>query len=219
MNKEKRGVLVGMSIGDGYLQTTIRAIVLKIEHSTKQAAYLEHKRNRLAALVGGKIPEIHVRHRFDKRTNKTYSTTYFTKSIKYFKILKKYLYPNGKKTYSERILKRLTPEGIAYWYMDDGSAKTSINKRTGKISSCQTYLCTYCSSKEADIIIEYFVKYWNIKFQKHFHKPCNAFNVCANTENSIKFVELIKPFIIPSMLYKINHVPTSIVHECLAPKG
>lgn len=217
MNRRSRGILVGMSIGDGYLVRQNYSYSLRIEHSLKQLPYLEHKANKLDSIFGGKKRVVYRRDRLDKRTNKTYRSCSIAKGNKYFKYLLKRLYPNGTKTYTKQVLDYLTPEGVAIWYMDDGNCKLSISKRTGKISSCQTYLATHCTKGEAELIVDYFRETWGVVFKIYTRKDGSCV-ICANTQASKVFVALVRKYIIPSMAYKIRHVPVE-TQECLAPSG
>lgn len=217
MNIENRSILIGMILGDGYVQNNSCG-TLCLQHSQTQLDYLSHKVNILWHMFGGKLPTIHLLDRFDKRTNKIYKTCYASKSNKYIATLRKWIYINGKKQYTKQILDYLTPHGIAIWYMDDGGCHLRINKKTGKISSVQTYLYTYCSNEEAIVIQEYFLNTHGIYFSIHKNKKSTCC-LCANTKASKVFVELIRPYIIESMLYKLRHVPVEISQEHTAPIG
>lgn len=65
MNKENRGVLVGLVLGDGCLRTykhdtnnSVRSVLI-MKHSIKQKEYLEHKAEVVLSILGGKSPKIH----------------------------------------------------------------------------------------------------------------------------------------------------------------
>lgn len=199
-----------MILGDGYLHTTKNPkseyVGLKLEHSTAQVDYLKYKADILLSIFGGKTPSIYFRDRLDKRTNRTYKSCATYKSNSYLKILKGWIYKNGVKTYSNEVLNMLTPEGIALWYMDDGGkGSVYISKKTGKISSCVSYLCTDCSFEQATLLKEYFLSKWGIEF-KLYNIRKDQYRLAANTANSKKLVSLVRPYIIPSMQYKISHV-------------
>jgi hypothetical protein len=215
MNRRNRGILVGMSLGDGYLSTRGGSHSLHIEHSVRQLPYLEHKAARLLSIFGGKPRTVYRRSRLDKRTNVVYNQCSIAKGNKYFGYLRKRIYPHGAKRYTRQVLDYLTPEGIAIWYMDDGNCKLYTSKRTGRISCCQTYLATHCSKEEADILLTYFKEVWDISFKAYARKD-SSYILCANTAASRQFVALIRKYVIPSMAYKLRHVPIE-THECPAP--
>lgn len=145
---------------------------------------------------------------FLKKTNKFYDILQLQKTHKYFRTLHRLLYcQDGKKEYTRKMLNMLTPQGIALWYMDDGCSKVCCNTG-GKITSCSTVICTYCTEQEANIIHDYFLETWGIEFKLAYHSTFKKYSVRANTANSKKFRKLIEQYIIPSMEYKIATIPT-----------
>lgn len=219
MNTEHRGLLIAMSLGDGYIaRQKLGACNIVIEHSQNQLEYLQHKAKLINSIFGGKYPTIYTRERLDARTAKVYKQCSFAKGDNYFKLLHRWIYcNNNKKTYTKQILDMLTPHGIAIWYMDDGCCKLYTSKKTNKISCCQTYIATHCSETEAKLIQEYFQTTHGIDF-KVYKRNSGLCEICTNTTGSKKFVELIRPYVIESMKYKIRHVPETLyVHECPTP--
>lgn len=217
MNREHRALLIAMSIGDGYIAKQ-NSYSIHIEHSQNQLEYLKHKVDLVHSIFGGNKPSIYYRERLDKRTDKVYKQCAFSKGHKYFKLLHRWIYGrNNKKSYTRAILNALTPQGLALWYMDDGWCKSRISKKTGKISSVQTSISTYCSAEEARIICDYFKEVWNINFAVHTRSKTGLCIVCANTTASKEFIELIRPYIIPSMQYKLKHVPLYEISTSASP--
>lgn len=225
MNRATRGILVGMVYGDAYLHVRKRyngeykwiSSEMRVVHSLTQIDYCEHK----AALLRKLLNRNHTTTVVNNGPQGKYKAAQFSVSHPYFKQLKQWCYPKGIKTFTMKTLKMLTPEGIAYWYMDDGSARVNINKN-GLISSVATDIATMCSEKEAEIIREYFYYEHGIKFNVRCRKNSpkdKAFYIQANTEGSKDFIFLIRPWIIPSMIYKLKHVADLNLHECRAPIG
>ena len=198
MNKEKKSILLAVSLGDGCIGPKNS---LYIEHSINQLEFIKWKKELLEKILNRKI-NLRIRERFDTRTNKTYKSAMIMAGNKYFKIIKRWLY-KPEKTYSRFVLNRLTPLGIAIWYMDDGGCKFRISKKTNKVSSIQLSLYAYCSYNEAVLIQEYFQEVHNIFFQIYERKDKKCV-LCANTANGNKFIELVRPYMIPSMMYKID---------------
>lgn len=226
MDRKIRGAIIGMVMGDAYINVRNRlkdgkykyeSSEMRIVHSLTQRDYCEYKRNKLNKWLN--------RHStlrsYKTGPGKKYYQVGFGISHPYFRQIKRWCYPNGRKTISEHILDMLTPEGLAYWYMDDGSASKCINQK-GWISSVSTNIATFCSLEEAEIMQYWFKqKYainWKIRCKKQSPKD-KAFFLVANTENSKEFIALIKMFIIPSMLYKIAHVAIMNTHERQTPIG
>ncbi len=219
MNTEDRGILVGMVIGDGYLNVRHRikpkgyeyeSSELKVSHSTKQLDYAQHKANLIKKMFGGKC-NIYYYETFLKATNKSYPMCAFMKSNSYFRILKKFIYKDKTKCITSEVLNMLTPHGIAIWYMDDGHARRNFNK-DGFVSSVSTEISTYCTYEEANTIINWFKEKHGLDTKLFLSK--GKYCIKWNTQASHEFARLVQPYIIPSMLYKLSHVADLSLHEC-----
>jgi len=229
MNVQDRGVLVGMSLGDGYLNVRRRrtkdkyeytSSEIRIVHSIVQYEYLLYKAKLLKKIFGGNAQVQVYEHKPPSMLGKSYKMCGLSKSHKYFSTLKGILYEEGKKKITMQILNMLTPHGIAIWYMDDGHARTNLNK-DGWITSCSTDIATYCSEIEAGTIQEFFHKEYNVDFKVRRDTRLNEtkqYYIQANTKSSRDFIGIIKSYIIPTMLYKLKHVANLSLHECRAPK-
>jgi hypothetical protein len=200
MEKRKKALLIALVIGDGYIRIDKRypkakKLALKFCHCLKQKPYLEHKLRLLQSLVGGKTPRI--RQYTCKAFGKEYQQVRAEKAHKYFRVLRKWMYPNK---YSPNVLKHLTAEAIAIWFMDDGSLVANNRYPDGTCSSSRTNIHTCCTEEVAQEICEYFKNTWDIQF-KVFKEKAN-FSIRCNHKEGRKFHKLIHPYIIPSMQYK-----------------
>ena len=223
MNRAERALLVGMSIGDGYVKVsrqkpyinTYRS-ELRIKHCTAQRPYLEYKADLLKKIFGGKCTIVDYLVTL-KTTGKTYTQSRLLKANKYFRQIRSWLYPNGKKFISRRILDMLSLKALAIWYMDDGSMNCNRNKHK-QISSVFTTIATFCSKGEADTIIEYFKEKYNIQAKKSLCSGgyTDSYLIRFNTKASYEFIALIHPYIVPSMRYKMRFIDKLRLHECQA---
>jgi hypothetical protein len=217
MEVAKRGRLVGMILGDGYVNTTNNKSELSVLHSVAQRDYCEHKAALVRMTLGGKF---NVREYANGPGGK-YKAVKFVSSNPYWANLKSWIYPGGKKTFTRKVLDMLTPEGIAIWYMDDGHARTNTNSE-GWVTSVATNIATMCSESECTTIRDYFLEVHQIEWKIRCRKgsaPDRAFFIECNTTQSRKFAELVRPYIISSMLYKLAHVASLDSHECRTPVG
>lgn len=217
MDAVLRGRLLGIAIGDGYINTTRNRSELVVAHGPKQRDYCEHKAALVKQAFGGNF---NVKD-YASGPGGKYRSFKFTSSNPYWANLKSWLYPFGKKKYTRKVLDMLTPEGIALWYMDDGHARTNKNK-DGWVTSTATNIATMCSESECATIRDYFLEVHGIEWKIRCRKgsaPEAAFFIECNTTESRKFCELVRPYIIPSMLYKLAHVAALDSHECRAPVG
>lgn len=135
---------------------------------------------------------------FHKIRKKEYTTsTLRTTNHSYFTRLRKMFYPEGKKVVTRKLLNKLTPIGLATWFMDDG---TSCENNRGYPTSS---LCTNSMSlEENNIIQEYFKDTFGIETRVHVRKGFPS--IYFNRPNTLKFIEIIKEHLHPSMLYKIR---------------
>lgn len=114
-----------------------------------------------------------------------------TSSNKYIKIL-----PNN-------IYDLLTPRGIAHWFMGDGYYHT--HKDT-------IVFCTDSFSlNEVETLINILNNKFNIKSSPHRRKYYDQnmneiihYRICINRIDTNKFINLVKPYMIPEMYYKLG---------------
>lgn len=196
MTKEQKAILIAISIGDGYLKKDInsKSVLLKLLHSIKQKEYLIWKVNLVRKICGGKENKI------VEFNNNGYLGIYWSKANDYFRVIRKWLYKDRKKVLTRNLLNKLTPMGIAIWYMDDGCL--SYKKRNGKIHARELTLNTYLGKEENEIIIKYFKEKWDLRFG--LNKSKGKYRLRMGTHEAKRFIELVKPYIIPSMQYKID---------------
>ena len=199
ITKDSRNLLIGLLMGDGTISNNY---VFKLSHGEKQKEYLEWKINLLKdyGIRTNGLKEYYSTCGYNIG-NKVYYTQ--LKITNFIKLLRRIVY-KPKKNYSNRkLLNRLTPEGIAIWYMDDGHI--NIRKTNDKIHGFYIKISTCLSKEDNQIIIDYFKEVWNISFYQFKEKQ--YYSLCCGTQEGIKFIELIKPTVetCPSMLYKISY--------------
>lgn len=135
--------------------------------------------------------------RIDKRSNRQYNS-YTIRSLANpnFLPLHKNLYKNGKKIISKEFLTYFTIKSLAYLYMDDGYCDQNT-----------AYICTDCFSDEDLAIITKFLK---DKFNLHFSMVCHNKNLGKRLrllhKDFDRFCELVRPYIIESLQYKLKSV-------------
>lgn len=207
LSNEQKGLLLALCLGDGCLRKPhpkTGAVQLEIGHSLKQLSYCTYKRDIIYSIFGGKTPpKIGIRK--VKVNNKEHATCRFTKTNDYFIALRKKLYPYGRKTITRKLLDTLTLQGIAIWYMDDGSCYFKESEIDGHSICIDLRIATHCFTKEEhEIIVDYFKEVWGINFYTFYSKTRDVYCIRANKQAAIKFIELIKPYVIPEMQYKCS---------------
>lgn len=192
-------------LGDGNLQTyqglTWRYRALQ---GSNQKEYLLHKYEILKNKCSSppKFSEF-----VDNRNQKTYARGFLnTKSLNDFAPFAKAFYIYDDKTLKFikdvpiNIHEILTPLAVAYWYMDDGWFKWEGKSNTMRI-------CTESFSHSGvDLLKEAVDKNLNIcltKQKKTLSNKSIGYRLYVNEKNSSAFRELIRPYLIDSMKYKV----------------
>ena len=198
LSKEQKSILIALLIGDGTISSNY---VFKLSHSTHQRAFLEWKINLLNTLgiKNNGIKEYVSKTGYNEGKQVLYSQMSINPTIK---ALRRTVY-TPKKTLSRKLLNWLTPLGLAIWYMDDGhinvntSSQRSSIQHTIKIATC-------VDESTANMILQYFKEVWDITFRL-FKEGKGTFSVASSSEADCEnFIKLVKPYIIPSLLYKIR---------------
>ena len=204
-------ILLGSILGDGYLGINKRATNAYYceNHSLNQEKYLLWKNNILKFKVTYRMNWVNTRNKYQS------SIRIRSKHFSYLTNLHKFFYVGKKKQVTIDILNRLKPLGIAVWYMDDG---------------CYIYrdnliiLCTDCYSlKEHQIIVQWFKDKYNIRWDiikniKNYNSSHDYYYRLKTRDT--QFIELIKPYIHPTLNYKIGLDKTKqMINTCKNSKN
>ena len=198
MNKEQKSALVGMVLGDAYLQKTgEKNARLRLEHRADHSQYLTWKAQLLPQLFQGKPV---FSHRIHPRTKSTYfyvrqqsnASPYLGKMLQLF-------YADGKKKIPQSLNKWLQLDiGFAVWFYDDGCY--SLRDR-----SLYLYLGTV-SRSEAEIARATLQKNFDLQNTIADKKGKGfALYFPASERNKVRKILLKHP--VPVMAYKIPHSP------------
>lgn len=200
--KELRSIIFGTLLGDSWLTSRGQ---FQCEQVTLEL--INYKRSILEALTGRKL-SITERQRENqciegrlvngKRTFKVAVNHPHYK--KYYKVL----YKNGRKQITASLLRRLTPEAIAVWFMDDGYLDFKKSNNTRYLMICTDNFSEY----EHSLIITWFKDTHGIEcFIKYHQNKKDAIKrprLAFNGKNSQKLVSLIYKYILPCFYYKID---------------
>jgi len=176
-------VFIGTLLGDAYMKT----ISYSVGHSINQIDYMYHVAERIHPFIASLG---------DKDHPNTKSFSLWTYSHKVFIPYFNKFYSRGKnkKVFLDSTARDLDPEGLAYWFMDDG--------KHGKYGF---YLCVGDITREEGLILIAILKNnFNIEsiFQNH-DIEMGYHNIYIKAESREHFLNIISPYIIPSMRYKI----------------
>lgn len=187
-NEEQLQFIYGSLLGDSSISNCKKGYYdcegqYCIQHGKNQKTYLFWKYEKLKNLTVSAPSEVDS----GKWRFRSFSHPFFTN-------LRKEWYPNGTKCVNRKILDLIQPLGLAIWYMDDGSLDKTSNFM--KISTCSF------SEKEHVEIIQWLEEKYSIK--SHMKNYSGYRCLVIDIDSRRNFVNLVKPFVIPSMNYKIT---------------
>lgn len=196
--------LLGAILGDGHLQKqgdSGRALLV-FNHSAKQLEYVFWKMQMLQPIVGGFAIRLY-RRPFQYKGWKTLThVRAWTLGNKYLGHIFNdfYFERNGqrKKEIHVNVLRRLTPESLAIWYLDDGSVGryNDDGNKSGLVHTVSLAVCGF-TDEERELICKVFMDQWKLDFHQTTKKTIRTGVLGAE-----KFLSLIRPYACPSMAYK-----------------
>jgi len=207
LTEEQKDLLIGTLLGDGNLQSETRGRTWRYRsiHKKEHYDYINHKYIILSNICG---TEPKLSRVYDSRTNKYYErylfSTLIENSLRYYaNMFYKYDINEDKfkKIVPLNIEKYLTPRAIAYWYMDDGSLKWKGKSNAMRICSDGFSLDDVMRLKKV-INDKYNINMQLIKIKKK--DIIIGYRLQINEANSILFRELIKPYLLEVMSYKVS---------------
>lgn len=195
LSDEKAQVLTGILLGDGHIQQrspTQNSRFIFGQTAVKHHEYFKLVFNLFKPYCTEDFKSYH-KTWTDFRTNQQYESLHFaTMALPCFNIYKDKFYPNGKKLVPEDIDVMLTKIGLAHWIMDDGS-------KQGK----GLHLNVYAFSPEC---VEKLINVLTTKFglKCSIHLKENKPRIYVHKESMELLTSMVKPYMDPSMMYKLG---------------
>lgn len=186
---EQQELILGTLLGDGCLLLNSSANAhLQCAHGVKQRAYLEFKHRLLAPFSR----PINVCRRYDPRYGRTYETHRFhTVCHPWLTQLRRLLYPAGAKVLPDAALNMLTPQALAFWFMDDGGCI-----RESTLSICTVSFDPASVGKAAALL----GTRWGLNAWE------NRRRLFISAASKARFAELTAAFIPDFMRYKLGNL-------------
>ena len=184
----QKQLLYGGLLGDSHMSFHNQNCRIKFEHCLKQKEYVKQKYKIMENFCTEIITQ---ESRFDDRTERYNTSVCFrTRTIRIFSDLYNLFYKlTGEKYINIEILNSLTAQGLAFWYMDDGT-KTTERELT---------LCTECFSLEdLQVILDYFKNKWDLLASISLRK-----RITFKDLDAILFQKIIRPYITEEFTYKL----------------
>lgn len=192
---DKNDLVIGNLLGDAHIGKDGR---ISVWHAEKQKDYTLWLMNLYKKYFKVRYKE---RECYLPETKKTYKQVGFeTSATDYTKLVRMFFYcPNKRITMKQ--LKKLSPFGIAIWYMDDGCL-SFIKDKEHKIKGRQLLLNTQSFSlDEQKIIVGYFKEVWDINC--NIHQDHTSCRIWMNGTEAFKFLNIISKYIPKCMYYKL----------------
>ena len=198
-------LLYGSLFGDGYIAPNG---IYQEAHSLNQLEYLQYKAKILAPFV--KPPGVAIRK---KNSRGQIACWLYTKSCSCLRRLRKLSYPDGVKQVSREWLDKLDERGLAFWFCDDGSALRSSNSTHSSTTHLVVNLATHSfTTAGVDLIILWLRERWGINSKRNRQEYMYAgkdmgWYVLINGEDAERFLDIIAPYIHPTLAYKLGPRP------------
>jgi len=161
--------------------------VLQFAHGEKQLDYLKFKHKILCS-----TRKILRRERTSfGKTGILYSFGFAHRP--FLSELHKITHKNGRKTVSTEWLEKLSELGLAFWFQDDGHTTMSGRKRKdGTHTQHVARIATNgFAEPEINIILEYFINKWDLKFHKV--RGDHGISIGIRCNAAKRFIDLIAP--------------------------
>lgn len=199
LSKEQKSILVGIILGDGYLQRTGKKNSrLRLEHGAKQAQYLIWKTNLLKPLFNGKPNYLKRVHPINKKTY--FYVRHQSNSSRLLGKFGEKFYKNGIKTIPDDLAKILTsPLSLAVWFMDDGYYYQR--------DRCGYLYLGNVSRNEAEIVKQVLLD--NFLVKTRVLKKKKGFAIYFSPSEMVELKKVIEPFLLEDFKYKIPLDPVS----------
>lgn len=180
--------LIGIVLGDGYLEPHGRGIRLQVNHAERHKAYVEWKRQELIELKPSPL------HRHD---NGGYPFWRFvTRSHPYLAELRELFYVGRTKVVPETVGILLThPKSLAVWFMDDGTC----DRRQGSVLfETQSFRPDDLERLQA-VLSDNF----GIRSAVHRSGVRRGSRLYVTVAEARKLAEIIEPYVLPELRYKL----------------
>jgi len=191
LNQKEHDLIIGSLLGDACVRKRELNSCFRFSHSIKQKEYARWKSEILSEFGVSEFREV-------KRKIKEsfiHAINFSTHTHQIFNYYRNLFYISGRKKVTLEILNQLTPRSFAIWICDDGS----YDNKQGYIVLCTNSF----SLEEHELMKEFFNKKFGLNPTIGF-RDGKYYYLRFKQGDTKKLIEIIKPFIPNSMLYKIG---------------
>ncbi len=181
LTEEQKDILIGVILGDGAMRKKTHAL-LEINHSYRQKEYVDWLYQKFKNFIS-------TQPKLRKTNGNRIAYRFTTKSLPQFTQYYEIFFKERRKSIPTSF--NLKPLTLAIWYMDDGSRCDS-----------DIYINTQQFLKEEqENLIDLLYKYFSIKTT--LNKDKQYWRIRIRKESIYSFMNIISPYIIPTMKYKL----------------
>jgi hypothetical protein len=197
LDNKKLQCILGTLLGDGSLQYHRNAYILSILHGEKQKEYLEYKRKIIGAPT---LMKLHIGPNSYAPYSIKYRICYQNKGC--LRKISDIVTVNHKKTINEKWLSLINIEGLAYWFMDDGSSSWMLDKKYVYVR----FAANGFNYDEANLLKNKLTEFDLTPKITIGNNGGSNLTISLN-RSSVKFLKMIEPYVLPirCMRYKIKY--------------
>lgn len=185
-------IIIGLILGDLFVSRDAKNARLRFKQSLDHKDYIDHLFNLFSYYSNMKEPKEH--KYFDNRTNKFYYFVVFnTFSLPCLNYYHDLFYVNGVKIIPLNIEELLTPTGLAYWAMDDGT----------KLASGFMLATNSFTLVEVELLAKALKNKFNLNTSIYANKKGHI-SLYIRTASMENFRNLVSPYFHDSMKYKLR---------------
>ena len=193
-NYEVLSILIGSLLGDAYAEKHGNGTRICFQQEESNSSYLFwfHKFLSERGYCNETLPKISTRLGKEGKIRKiSRFKTYTYSSLNW---IQEMFYVNNIKIIPQDISLYLSPIALAVWIQDDG----------GKVSSGLKIATNSFTYEEVNYLCEVLRNTYNFKVSVHKAGALNQYNLYISKHSISNLVEIIKPYVHPSMYYKFN---------------
>lgn len=196
-SKKNKEFIVGTLLGDGCIRKSGSNSRLCLVHSKKFELYFHWKITQLDKYFNLWREQ---EHKIKK------STLLYTETLQHQGLNNFYnmFYNNGKKIVPDNLDMYMTPYSLCVWYLDDGTLNSKTNYR----------IYTNCFCYEDQVKLVNLLKRCFDLDAKIIQRKDKQYYLSFNSKNSEKMTEIIQPYVIESMKYKLITLDKSSTTTC-----
>ena len=196
MPDDTKDILVGLLLGDGHIVRRSLTGNSRFVYAQTSILHKEYFNYVFSFFISLCTTDYKPQSRIfkDKRSNKTYSAISFTTmQLPCFNTFRNMFYKLNIKKVPDNIYDLLTPKGLAFWIMDDGSLQGS-----------GLHISVYAFTNEDVDKLMYTLQHkFNLKCSIHYNRD-NKPRIYIFKESIGTLITLVKPYFIDKMLYKLG---------------